>query len=123
MARCSGGDPLWQGVAEGRVRYERFWALLATVGGAAVWGVVERRFGDQTGPRIEDERCWVFGSDYEYGRRAFLRAELSLRPPRSHVTALRRPEHVPSPSRAFPNAAEIGREMKFLTVYAGFGPS
>src|SRR5215472_15600268 len=66
--------------------------------------------------------------------RAFRRAELSLRPPRSPVTALRRPEHVPSPSRAlpepfpspsraFPNAAEIGREIEFLTVYVGFGPS
>ena len=38
VARCAGGDPLWQGVAQGRVRYERFWALLATVGGEAVWG-------------------------------------------------------------------------------------
>src|SRR5215813_11191951 len=38
VARCSGGDPLWQGVAQGRVRYERFWALLATVGAEAVWG-------------------------------------------------------------------------------------
>src|SRR5215472_13437780 len=57
VARCAGGDPLWQGVAQGRIRYERFWALLATVGGEAV-GVGERRFGDHTGPRIEDERCW-----------------------------------------------------------------
>src|SRR5215469_2365076 len=38
VARCAGGDPLWQGIAQGRVRYERFWALLATVGGEAVWG-------------------------------------------------------------------------------------
>jgi len=38
VARCAGGDPLWPGVAQGRVRYERFWALLATVGGEAVWG-------------------------------------------------------------------------------------
>ena len=38
VARCAGGDPLWQGVARGRVRHERFWALLATVGGEAVWG-------------------------------------------------------------------------------------
>jgi hypothetical protein len=36
VARCAGGDPLWHGVAQGRVRYERFWALLATVGGEAV---------------------------------------------------------------------------------------
>jgi hypothetical protein len=36
VARCSGGDPLWQGVARGRVRDERFWALLASVGGEAV---------------------------------------------------------------------------------------
>src|SRR5215472_1324633 len=49
VARCSGGDPLWHGVAQGRVRYERFWALLATVGGEAV-GVVARRFGDPRGP-------------------------------------------------------------------------
>jgi hypothetical protein len=42
------------------VRYERFWALLATVGGEAVCGVVERRFGDHTGPRIEDERCAIW---------------------------------------------------------------
>src|SRR5262249_55969744 len=34
----SGVDPLWPGVAQGRVRHERFWALLATVGGEAVWG-------------------------------------------------------------------------------------
>src|SRR5262252_8831607 len=34
----NGGDPLWPGVAQGRVRYERCWALLATVGGEAVWG-------------------------------------------------------------------------------------
>src|SRR5262252_8836821 len=34
----NGGDPLWPGVAQGRVRYERFWALLATAGGEAVWG-------------------------------------------------------------------------------------
>ena len=26
-------------------------------------------------------------------------------------------------SESFPKAAEIGREIKFLTVYAGFGPS
>src|SRR5215471_5396471 len=39
VARCAGGDPLWQGVAQGRIRYERFWAVLATVGGEAVfWG-------------------------------------------------------------------------------------
>src|SRR5262252_1682282 len=57
VARCSGGDPLWPGVAPGRVRYERFWAVLATVGGEAA-GVGERRFGDHTGPGIEDERCW-----------------------------------------------------------------
>jgi len=57
VARCSGGDPLWQDVAQGRVRYERFWALLTTVGGEAVWGVIKRRFGDHTGPRVEDERC------------------------------------------------------------------
>src|SRR5215468_6871584 len=57
VARCAGGDPLWQGIAQGRVRYERFWALLATVGGEAA-GVGERRFGDHTGPRIEDKRCW-----------------------------------------------------------------
>src|SRR5215831_12331326 len=53
------GDPLWQGVAQGRVRYERFWALPATVGGEAVLGVTVRRFGDHTGPRIEDERCAI----------------------------------------------------------------
>src|SRR5262245_35482470 len=46
------------GVAQGRVRHERFWALLATVGGEAA-GVAERRFGDHTGPRIEDERCAI----------------------------------------------------------------
>src|SRR5215470_1277702 len=33
----NGGDPLWPGVAQRGVRYERFWALLATVGGEAVW--------------------------------------------------------------------------------------
>src|SRR5215471_17379910 len=38
VARCAGGDPLWQGVAQGRIRYKRFWALLATVGGEAVGG-------------------------------------------------------------------------------------
>src|SRR5215472_15313327 len=38
VARCAGGDPLWQDVAQGGVRYERFWALLATVGGEAVGG-------------------------------------------------------------------------------------
>src|SRR5215468_544760 len=38
VARCAGGDPLWQGVAQGHIRYERFWALLATVGGEAVGG-------------------------------------------------------------------------------------
>src|SRR5215472_3631739 len=54
---ASGGDPLRQDVAQGRVRYERFWALLTTVGGEAVWGVIKRRFGDHTGPRVEDERC------------------------------------------------------------------
>jgi len=48
-----------QGVAQGRVRYERFWALPATVGGEAVLGVTVRRFGDHTGPRIEDERCAI----------------------------------------------------------------
>ena len=34
----SGVDPLWPGVAQGRVCHERFWALLATVGGEAVGG-------------------------------------------------------------------------------------
>src|SRR5262249_26643682 len=38
---------------------ERFWALPATVGGEAVLGVTVRRFGDHTGPRIEDERCAI----------------------------------------------------------------
>src|SRR5215467_12084820 len=57
VARCAGGDPLWEDVAQGRIRYERFWALLTTVGGEAVWGVIKRRFGDHTGPRVEDERC------------------------------------------------------------------
>src|SRR5215813_12913665 len=40
----------WQDVAQGRIRYERFWEIMATVGGEAVWGVGERRFGDHTGP-------------------------------------------------------------------------
>ena len=33
----------------------RYWRL----SGAKQSGVVERRFGDHTGPIIEDERCWT----------------------------------------------------------------
>ena len=51
---------------------------------------------------------------------ALMIPELSLRPPRSPRHGLKvpraRPEH-------FPNAAESGREIEFLTVRAGFGPS
>jgi len=51
---------------------------------------------------------------------ALMIPELSLRPPRSPRRGLKvpraRPEH-------FPNAAESGREIEFLTVRAGFGPS
>ena len=49
---------------------------------------------------------------------ALMIPELSLRPPRSLVTALRCPEHVPSPSRTLQKAAGI----EFLTVDAGFEP-
>src|SRR5215831_2182372 len=50
VARCSGVDPLWPGVAQGRVRHERFWALLATVGGEAVWGSASRVLAITRGP-------------------------------------------------------------------------
>ena len=46
--------------------------------------------------------------------------EPSLRPPRSPRHGLKVPRVRPE---AFPNAAEIGREIEFLTVNAGFGPS
>src|SRR6516162_4672247 len=46
----NGGDPLWPGVAQGRVRQERFWALLATVGGEAVWGSSSRVLAITRGP-------------------------------------------------------------------------
>src|SRR5215831_14630055 len=60
----------------------------------------------------------LFGGDYEDGRRVHSSEPSSAcgGPPRSPVGALRRPEHVPSPS-------EICREIEFLTVNAGFGPS
>src|SRR5215469_11060595 len=51
---------------------------------------------------------------------AFLRAELSPRPPRSPRDGLKAPRARPEP---FPNAAESGREIEFLADDAGFGPS
>ena len=47
---------------------------------------------------------------------ALLRAELSVRPPRSPVTALRCPEHVPSPSRTLRKAAEKSSFSRSMPV-------
>jgi len=52
VARCAAGDPLCQRVAQGLVRYERFWALLATVGGEAVWGSSSRVLAITRSPEI-----------------------------------------------------------------------
>jgi hypothetical protein len=82
-------------VVPGRVGYERFWALLATVGGEVLGGVGEWRFGDHTGPRIEDEALLE-------RKRAARRAELSSRRPRSPRHGLKVPG---ARSESFPNAA------------------
>ena len=63
----------------------------------------------------------VFGSDDEDGRRVHS-SELSLRPPRSSVTALRCSEHVPSPSRTLRKAAgtsHFSRSMPFWALLKG----
>ena len=66
----------------------------------------------------------VFGSDYEDGR------HVHSSEPSSACARRDRPSRfqgAPSSSRArpepFPNAAEIGRNIEFLTVNAGFEPS
>src|SRR5215831_1096310 len=70
----------------------------------------------------------VFGSDYEDGQRVHSSAPSSAcactRPPVRVFQTARQGFKVPrTRSEPFPNAAEIGRKIEFLTVDAGFGPS
>ena len=82
------------------------------------------RYTDFLPPGARIAQPVVFDGDYEDVRRVHSAGPSSAcaRPDRS-VTALRAP---PSSSRSrpepFPNAAEIGREIKFLTVNGGFKP-
>jgi hypothetical protein len=78
---------------------------------------------------MAQKQGWVTISWKNHCKRIFPFAKprsLSLRPPRSPVTALRCLEHVCSPSgrghSENQNAAEIGREIEFLTVNADFAP-
>ena len=66
----------------------------------------------------DGRRCGAARRQAKLARR---RAELSSRPPRWPVRGFFKvPRARPEP---FPNAAESGREIEFLTVKAGFGPS
>jgi hypothetical protein len=66
----------------------------------------------------------VFGSDYEAGRRVHSSEPSSacVRQITRHGFKVFRTRSRARPE-TFPNAAESGREIKFLTVNAAFGPS
>ena len=61
----------------------------------------------------------VFGSDYEEGQRVHSSAPSSACAPQTARQGFKVPR---ARSEPFPNAAESGREIEFLTVDAGFGP-
>ena len=62
----------------------------------------------------------VFGSDYEEGQRVHSSAPSSACAPQTARQGFKVPR---ARSEPFPNAAESGREIEFLTVDAGFEPS
>ena len=82
----------WQGVAQGRVRHERFWALLA-VGGEAVWGSSSGVFAITRGPESKMSAA-LSGCDWSEERNAssaFIEAWPSCAPKSSAARA--RVEH------------------------------
>ena len=62
----------------------------------------------------------VFGGDYEDGRRAHSSGPSEPAPAQTARQGFKVPRARSDP---FPNAAESAREIEFLTVKTGFGPS
>src|SRR5215472_5717772 len=62
----------------------------------------------------------VFGSDYEDGGVCIPPRRAQSAPAETARQGFKVPR---ARSESFPNAAEIGRKIEFLTVNAGFGPS
>ena len=71
-------------------------------------------------PGARIARRVVFGSDYEDGRRVLPPSRVQPAPAQIAWHGFKVPR---ARSESFPNAAESGRKIEFLTVDAAFGPS